>query len=108
MANLVITSDDNRIYIVFNDMSARAGMTSGDWSKDAISVSLNISNTDLFFSAINEQQWRFGYNTQLIVDSIDGVAPIDNSDLYTKLQAALIIPTGGGGGLTQQQIEGLI
>lgn len=94
MPNAVITSDSDRIYIVFNDMTSLAGMPSGDWSKDAISISLNLSNIDIFFSALNEQQWRFSFNSQIIVDSVDGVAPTDNSDLFTKLQAALIVAGG--------------
>lgn len=97
MANLVITSDSNRIYIVFNDYTSQAGMPSGDWDKSAISIVMNLSDIDIFFSALNEQQFRFSFNSQLIVDSVDGVAPVSNADLFTKLSDALIIPSGGGG-----------
>jgi len=40
MANLVITSDSSRLYIVFNDLSAQAGMVSGDWAKGEVSLPL--------------------------------------------------------------------
>lgn len=92
MANLVITSDISRVSIVFNDYSSQAGMPSGDWQKTTISCMMNTGNVDVFFLVFNEQNFRFSYNGSagsMQVDSINGVSPIDNSDLYSKLQTIL-------------------
>jgi len=96
MPNLVITSDVNRVYIAFNDYSTQAGMPSGNWQKSTVTTSLNTGNIDVFFIITLEQNWRFSYNGSvgsMQVDSVDGVAPISNVDLKTKLDAILAIQT---------------
>jgi len=135
MPNIVITSNDNRVLVEFNDLTVAAGMPSGDWNKTAISLELNLGNSDLFFIVQDLQQWRFSYNgsiNSLQVDSVDGVVPISNADLKSKLDAILAVQTipdqtgnngkylttdgsslswatvTGGSGLSQQQVEGLI
>jgi len=40
MAGVVITSDINRIYFVFNDYSGQAGTTSANYDKSGISNEL--------------------------------------------------------------------
>jgi hypothetical protein len=86
--NIVITSNTNRVTITFNDYSLQAGMTSGNWQKAYLSASLNIGDTDVFFIVREEQQWRFSYNgspNSMQVDSINGLAPVNNIDLLDKL-----------------------
>ena len=90
MANIVITTNTNRMLVAFNDLTATAGMVSGDWQKANISASLNIGNTDVFFTILNEQQFRFSYNGSagsMQVDSINGVAPTDNVNLLALISA---------------------
>jgi hypothetical protein len=98
MANVVITSDSERIYFVFNDYSDQAGMSSGNWAKFDISCELNNGDTDLFVFDDGNNLFRLSYNVYspaLLVDSVDGVAPTSNSDLKTKIDA--ILSAGGGG-----------
>lgn len=96
MPNVVITSDVNRLYFVFNDYSHEAGMVSGDWNKSELSTALNLGNVDVFVFIAGLNLFRLSYNaTQdaLLVDSVDGVAPTSNSDLKSKLDAALAVQT---------------
>lgn len=98
MANVVITSDSERIYFVFNDYSDQAGVSSGNWAKFDISCELNNGDTDLFVFDDGNNLFRLSYNSfppALLVDSVDGVAPISNADLKTKIDA--ILSAGGGG-----------
>jgi hypothetical protein len=135
MSNVVITSDLNRVYFVFNDYSSEAGATSGDWNKSALSLEMNYSDRDIFVFDSAHNLFRLSYNAvsgALLVDSVNGVAPVSNADLKSKLDAVLTVQTipsqtgnagkflktdgsdlswdtaGGGSGLTQQQVEGLI
>ena len=105
MANVVITTDAERIYFTFNDYSDEAGMVSGNWPKEDVSVEMNIGNTDifLFVDAENAGRLSFSAGTDLmVVDSVDAVAPVSNVDLKSLLDTALVI-TGGSsawGGIT--------
>jgi len=97
MANIVITTDSERIYIAFNDYSDEAGMASGNWAKEDVSVEMNIGNTDIFLYTEGENLGRLSFNAGtdiMVVDTVDGAAPSSNADLKTKLDAALVI-TGG-------------
>lgn len=105
MANLVITTDSERIYIDFGVYSAAAGMVSGNWAKSDMSIEMNIGNTDIFLFATAENVGRLSYiaGTKLmVVDSVDAVAPVSNGDLKTLLDAALVITSGSSvwGGIT--------
>lgn len=98
MANVVITTDSERIYIDFNDQSDTAGLVSGDWHKSACHISMNIGNSDIFFFVDDLQQWRFSYNgstDSMQIDTVDGATPSSNTNLETLLNTALTI-TGGG------------
>ena len=91
MANIVITTNTNRLYAVFNDMTSLAGMPSGDWQKSSISLVMNLGNIDVFFTVTGEQQFRLSYNGStgsMQVDSVNGTTPVSNADLLSLLQTA--------------------
>jgi len=135
MAGVVITSDINRIYFVFNDYSGQAGTPSANYDKSGISNALNIGSIDLFMFEAANLLFRISYNVSpdsMPVDTVDGIAPISNADLKTKIDAILSVQTipsqtgnsgkylstngtstswetvSGGSGMSQQQVEGLI
>lgn len=135
MANIVITSSTDRIYIDFGVLSGQGGLTSGDWQKDSCSAFANIGNTDVFFVVDGLHQWRFSYNGSagsLQVDTVDGALPSSNTDLLSKINTVLAVQTipdqtgnsgkylttdgstmswstvTGGSGLQQYQIRQLI
>jgi len=98
MSNLVITSDENRIYIVFNDYTPQAGMPNGNWSKSNVSVSMNIGDVDVFFLVTSEQNFRLSYNGSIgsmqvaggnvaYGSGVNGNATIDDfADMMTTLE----------------------
>ena len=91
MANLVITSTTNSVCFLANDYA-----TSFGWSKRTRLKSSLVTIT-LFLTYV-EYHVNTGdkYNISnaatagaLIVDSVDGVAPISLDDLYTKIIAVV-------------------
>lgn len=94
MAGIVITSDTNRIYFVFNDYSGQAGTPSANYSKSSMSTALNIGNIDLFIFDSSNILFRISYNISsgsMPVDTVDGVAPTSNADLKSKIDAILAV-----------------
>jgi hypothetical protein len=92
MANLVITSTTNKINVVFNDLATTAGIKKGTWHKERITFRLMNSDSFVNVLVINEPAWSVSFNGStgtLQIDSIDGVAPTSNSDLYDKLTALI-------------------
>lgn len=91
MANTVITSTTNSIKAVFNDDAVLVSRTSGTWGKQSItSVELDPGE----FVEVNMKYGRnwtvsFDGSKGMKIDSIDGVAPTSNNDLYTKLSVLI-------------------
>ena len=96
MANVVIVSTGNYIdvdfgiYAVSNSVDGRKAT----YKKDDISI-IWLEKDDSFIDlkmkdAITTDLWRLsfdGVEGSFMIDSIDGVAPTDNIDLYNKLNA---------------------
>jgi hypothetical protein len=96
MANIVITSVGNYIdvdfgiYVVSSNVDGRKAT----YKKDDISI-IWLEKDDLFVDvkmkdAITTNHWRLSFNATpeaFIIDSVDGVAPTSNVDLYNKLNA---------------------
>jgi len=96
MANVVITSAANYIdvdfgiYAVSNSVDGRRAT----YKKEDISI-IWLEKDDSFIDlkmkdAITTDLWRLsfdGVEGSFMIDSIDGVAPTDNIDLYNKLNA---------------------
>ncbi len=92
MANLVVTSNTNNIDVVFNDLAAGVGIKKGNWNKLRITFQLMPSDAFVKVLVLNEPTWAVSFDGStgtLQIDSVAGVAPTSNSDLYDKLIALL-------------------
>ena len=92
MANLVVTSNTNNIDVVFNDLAAGVGIKKGNWNKLRITFQLMQSDAFVKVLVLNEPTWAVSFDGStgtLQIDSINGVAPTSNSDLYDKLIALI-------------------
>lgn len=95
MANIVITSNTNLLFIDFGNYKGQKGFPhKQNWHK--ASVHFSLSSGGDFVEVLEDNQSKnncvLSYNgigDTFQVDSIDGVAPISNSDLYDKLIALL-------------------
>ena len=92
MANLVVTSTTNTIDVAFNDLATTAGMESGTWHKQRITFQLMVSDSFVRVLVIGEPSWAVSFDGSsgtLTIDTVAGVAPTSNSDLYDKLIALI-------------------
>lgn len=91
MANIVVTTTATRIYAVFNDMAASAGVSKGYWAKDTIEKVVQRTDGAVEVVEVSSRVWVLDMAGTLgaIVDTVDGVAPTDNADLMNKLAAAI-------------------
>jgi hypothetical protein len=86
MANISVVSTTNSIKVDFGDYASSVGVTKGIWRKDK--VRFNLRSDFIEVIAQNENGFGVVYTTSgnyLIIDTIDGVSPTSNSDLYDKL-----------------------
>ena len=88
MANLVVTSTTKHVKVEFNDASASLGISVAFFSKNHISeVKLNDSGyVEIVLG--NGDIWQVsndGIKNTLIVDTVDGVSSVSNSDLADKI-----------------------
>lgn len=92
MANLVITSSTNTIKVDFGVLGVSPLPKKGTWNKNHV-VDFALQPSDAFVKAttIGENEWQVSYNgvNGLQVDSVNGVAPTSNSDLYDKLSVLI-------------------
>ncbi len=94
MANVVVTSDSTSILVEFNDASSVLAMKRGAWRRADI-VNINLRSDESIIEVITSigQTWLVSYNSvvgALIIDSVNGVAPTSNADLFTKLRALMV------------------
>lgn len=92
MANLVITSTTNSIKVVFNDSASVAGMNRGVWAKDEIAMIKQLEDDRIEVQTKDLAKWTVSYTNGsnfLVIDSVDGVAPTNNDDLFNKLSALI-------------------
>jgi hypothetical protein len=92
MANLVVTSTTNSIKVDFGVLATAANMKKGVWNKSRITFQLALSDTHVDVLVIGEPSWGVsfdGSSSTLQIDSVDGVSPTSNSDLYDKLIALI-------------------
>lgn len=94
MANLVVTSTATKISVDFGALSSAVGFSKGTWEKDVIgSVVLDSATNWVEVHTKTGDNWKVCYTAyadSLVIDSIDGVAPTSNSDLYTKIVALML------------------
>ena len=93
MANLVVTTSANSIVVAFNDYSGAIGATKRSFSpQNMTEVSLMTDEVRVYMD-VTHDLWRLTYdssysgNEKFIVDSVDGVAPTSESDLFDKITA---------------------
>jgi hypothetical protein len=92
MANLVITSTTNSIKVDFGVLATSANMKKGVWNKNRITFELALLDAHVNVLVIGEPSWGVSFDGSsgtLQIDSIDGVSPTSNSDLYDKLIALI-------------------
>ena len=90
MANITITTTTNSINVVFNDYSSFIGFEESCYPLDSIRFYKMSDHVEAYIH--NERQWKVSYATlsgSFTIDTISGVAPTSNADLYTKLIALI-------------------
>jgi len=94
MANVVITSDSVKVNADFGVYATSAGMKKGAWRKSTIiSVMFDHDEDCTEVRLDGNQIFKVSYSAHdnsMIVDSVDGIAPSDNTDLYAKLLAFIV------------------
>lgn len=96
MANLVITSKTKSILVDFGDFANLEDVDGrkATYKRDDISV-VWMEKDDAFVNvkmkdSVTTTHWKVSYNGDagvFIIDSIDGVVPTDNDDLFDKIDA---------------------
>ena len=97
MANLVVTFENNYIKVLTNDYSTFLKNGRIDINKNDIEM-IEMQNMDsaiiINLKTKKYSQWRVSFSAinddvVFVIDSIDGVAPVDNSDLMDMLMTKL-------------------
>ena len=93
MANIVITSSTDFIYVDFGVYATNVGFIKGAWRKDKIiHFALTVGNTAVIADTLSGGKFDFSWvasGGNLVVDLVNGIAPISNPDLYDKLVALI-------------------
>lgn len=91
MANIVVTSTTDSILVVFNIYATPLNIIKGCWNKGYINSFL-LRNDGVIVDIENQADWLVSFDGSggtFQIDSINGVAPTSNSDLYDKLNALI-------------------
>ncbi len=92
MANLVITSTANSVLVDFGDYAEAVGLD-GCWNKAHIIKFVRSSDdTQVEAEISNGMKWHVAHTNTVgcfIIDTVAGVAPTGNEDLYNKLSALI-------------------
>lgn len=91
MAKITITSDDASLTVNYGDYSSVIGMKSEKMNRSNVSLALSQDGSYIEFNMTKWGLWLSddGHGATRKVDSVNGVAPTSNEDLFNKL-AALI------------------
>lgn len=93
MANIVITSTTNSVIVDFNDYAAILKTEKQSWPKRVIQNFRKLYPSGcIIVSMLQEKEWCVSWDGSpgsFQIDSIDGVTPTSNSDLFDKLTALL-------------------
>lgn len=92
MAKIVVTTSTNCVRADMNDYAAGMNLVAGVWRKKDVSMRLFSDRIEMRISG--ESAWKISNSEDLVneisqVDSVNGGAPTDLSDLFDKLFAAL-------------------
>ena len=99
MANIVVTSDENKIIVEWNDMSQYADYKNKSYipRTDILAVNepLNYSYVEVIMNTLSRKPWWNvsinGADQSLIIDSVDGVEPTDNSHLAELISDLIVL-----------------
>ena len=92
MANVIITTTPNIFIVDFGVFGLLGGYKKATFQKS--SISFQLVNDESFVRVEDSRggHWSVSYNASgqaLIIDSIDGVAPISNEDLFNILYSKI-------------------
>lgn len=94
MANITITSTTNSIKVEYGDYTPIIESKKQCWRKEMISnFHLLPDESAIHVVVIQEKEWMVSWDGStgtLQIDSVNGVAPTSNSDLYDKLIALIV------------------
>jgi hypothetical protein len=91
MANIVVTTTTGSILVDFGVYSTPLGMSKGVWRKDTL-ININLRTDGVLVDIEGQSDWLVSFDGKVgtfQIDSIDGVAPTSDSDLFDKLKALL-------------------
>jgi hypothetical protein len=94
MANVVVTSTGNSIKVDFGVYVGGDVPKKRTYNKGKSIFYMSLEASDAMVTVISEgsPQWNLAYTATtacFVVDSVNGVAPTSNSDLYDKLIALI-------------------
>ena len=92
MANVIVVSTANTIEVEFNNFASLIGYKSATFQKRRISFQEMSDESFVRIENAQGEHWAVSYNLSggsLIIDSVDGLAPTSNNDLYNKLKALI-------------------
>lgn len=92
MADIVVTSDAEKIMVVFNDAASTVGYAQASWPKSAITrVELASDGSFVEVEMSDGTHWQVTHDGSIgsKVDTIDGATPSSVADLYTKIIALI-------------------
>lgn len=95
MANIVITKSGNSISVAFNDYSSTVGALKRSYDiRDIVEVELGSDYVQVLMrDSHSNPTWMLTYDNtysgdqRFIVDSIEGVTPTSEGDLFNKITA---------------------
>ena len=95
MANIVITSMNGYIKVVFNDLSSGFNMDKGYFNRNGIAEVLELSGGGVVVTMghphgmVRAYQISYDGNNGSTIDTVDAVAPTSDSDLCDKIGALI-------------------
>ena len=87
MAKIIVISTTNSVRITFGDYSTSLNMSNGTWRKSHV-MNFLLRDDGVLVDIEGQPDWLVSFDgsgTTFQIDSVDGVAPTSNSDLYDKL-----------------------
>jgi len=92
MANIVVTSTTNTIAVDFGVYAGVQGLPTKKTYKKSEVLSVSQASDQVNVYSIGDPQWNLAYTATtncFIVDTVAGVAPTSNADLYDKIIALI-------------------
>lgn len=92
MPNISVTTTTNLFIVDFGDYCTSLGVKKGSWpKKNNMYLHLLCDDAAVLIKFDEDREWTISHDglVGLQIDSVDGVAPSSNLDLYNKLKTAL-------------------